>query len=225
VAKVKNPLFSLEASGKVGGLVFMGGARSGVVRANSIGVVNPVHMPEDKYVEWLILWILWHKLTPAQRHLWYDFDLLYPQHIWTTHPKGNHGWYAFSAVNNRLKFYGRDTLTYPPTIPPPHPPTEIGLYWNETEFEWYISHPFGDNHLHYFEYAYSVSSSRGRKPDLYHRKYCGYACEDEGYLRAEFIRSYRRYRIFMACLDLASGLVSPPAVIDYWVHYDIAVPP
>jgi len=119
--KVKNPLFSQEARGGIGGLVYNTWRGINYVKTNT----SPTGQGTAKRLaaQALISAISkqWANLTDANRAAWGQYAIDHPVPDWTGSPKRLTGmnWFMSCAINSSRM--GAAAITVPPVLPAPNP--------------------------------------------------------------------------------------------------------
>jgi len=125
--KVKNPLFSQEARGGIGGLVYNTWRGINYVKTNT----SPTGQGTAKrLIAQAIMSFaskLWQGLENAQRAAWSQYAIDHPVPDWTGTPKRLTGMNWFVMLNSQLKRFDLTPIEDPPVDPDPSPLTGFAL--------------------------------------------------------------------------------------------------
>jgi len=125
--KVKNPLFSQEARGGIGGLVYNTWRGINYVKTNT----SPTGQGSAKRLAAQALLSLvaklWRGITAGERLAWSAYATAHPVDSWTGPPIRLTGMNWFSKCNALLRLVGQSGVTAAPTIAAPDAPTELTL--------------------------------------------------------------------------------------------------
>lgn len=207
MAKVLNPLNSVEARGKMNGLIYNSWRGISYVKAFK-SPVNPKSELQQNIRSLLAtLSQKWQTLTPAQRLAWRAYADTYPVLDWTGNPKRLTGLNWYLKCNIQLQRHAIATTGTPPTTPAPAAQTGFAMANNAGDLELTWTTPVSGGYAIDFFYAYSPS------PGVVHTfKDCKYltqvgANETQPYVVVAGAAD-GRHTIYGRVVDLSTGLVS-----------------
>lgn len=134
MAKVTDPLRSVEARGRVGGLVYNTWRGLHTVKTH----INPAHQSDPlRQAHKLIVQQAgqrWRTLTDAQRTRWNHFANEHPDLDWSGHPMRLAGYHWYVRINTRLTDMGIALIDNPPTETSLCPPLILSAWILPGEF-------------------------------------------------------------------------------------------
>jgi hypothetical protein len=211
--KVKNPLFSQEARGGIGGLVYNTWRGISYVKTNT----SPTGQGTEKRLASQSLMTsvskLWQGITDIQRAAWSQFGTDHPVTDWTGSPKRLTGMNWFCKCNILLKKLGLTTVSAAPTAAAPSPPSGLNITYGTSAIWATWSTPATSSQVIMFNATAPISAGvEGKLEMSAFASYCSSSVAPPFPIVAS--PTSGRVTVFAKCVDASSGLPSP-YVSDY----------
>lgn len=217
--KLKNPLFSQEARGGIGGLVYNTWRGINYVKTNT----SPTGQGTEKRLaaQALVTQISreWAGIGDTARALWAQYAIDHPVTSWTGAPLRLTGQNWFMRCNIQLAMQGNSHITSPPVVNAPDPVTGFTLSQDVADLFVDWTSPVAAN-LNIVVWLVGPLS-QGITPKIERAQYqTGYGANAATPILLKAAAPTGRYTAFARVMDPATGLVST------WVSdfFDIVAP-
>jgi hypothetical protein len=205
--KVKNPLFSQEARGGMGGLVFNTWRGINTVKTNT----SPTGQGTAKRLAAQALMAVvskeWQGLLDADRAAWNQYAIDHPVTDWTGAPKRLTGMNWYIKCNLQLHILGAASVDTPPIVAAPDPVSAFTLAQTGDDLTCTWGAPTDGDHEIRFFVAGPLSAGRAAKIEQ-----ASFLMQKDGtetqplHLIADAAAG--RYTVFVHNMDRDNGLIS-----------------
>ena len=211
--KVKNPLFSQEARGGIGGLVYNTWRGINYVKTNTSPTGQGTELRLLAQSIMTTVSKLWRALTDGQRAAWAQYGTDHPVTDWTGSPKRLTGMNWFCKCNILLTKLGLTRVTAAPTTAAPSPPSGLALTYGTSAIWATWSTPATTSQAIMFNATPSQSAGiEGKLEMSAFASYCSSSVTPPFPIIAG--PTSGRITVFAKTVDAATGLPSP-YVSDY----------
>lgn len=131
--KVKNPLFSQEARGGIGGLVYNTWRGISYVKTNTSPTGQGTQKRLAAQARLTTVSKVWQTIGDVSRAAWAQYAIDHPVTSWTGAPLRLTGMNYFVMLNAQLDLMGGTPITTPPAIPIPDATTGLTLLKTGTD--------------------------------------------------------------------------------------------
>lgn len=168
MAKVKNPLLSLEARGALNGMVYNTWRGISYVKVNTspTGQGTPLRLQAQATLADVSN--DWKGLTDVQRDGWRQYAIDHPVTDWTGNPKRLTGMNWFIRCNVMRSRLGLAIVATAPVVAAPDPVVDLGLTQNLLNLEVGWTDPSADTHYVEFRIAGPLSAGVEAKIEQSH---------------------------------------------------------
>ena len=205
--KLKNPLFSQEARGGMGGLVYNTWRGISYVKTNTSPTGQGTHLRLKAQATLAAVAKLWQGIGDIKRAAWNQYAIDHPVLDSINGTKRLTGMNWFCSCNVQLALQDVATITDPPTDPAPDAPTGVTLSKNAADLEVAWTTPVAATLNIIFWLVGPISAGVTAKIEQakYQRTS---AADDETPIVLKTAAPVGRYTVFAKTMDPATGLCS-----------------